>query len=589
MHPGYAKFKGHHCFKDEWSGFDKICPINLIIGKNNTGKSHLISFVNELCKSKTSSITKWDIKFSHLLDSHLLEQAFPAGVYDQKLGSYLMNDHGHHFRDQVAEWTKEKTGNASIHFSDNKFYTHNVSPLTANQRIARLEAKFNEATHFLNGKSFRHLLADRDIRPEQANNRLALEPDGRGATNIIQRFIHSTDQRFNRDLIQIELLGHLNEVFGSDGKFEEITARRHDGKDDSKPDDLWEIYLKQEHKGLVSLSDSGSGLKTVVLVLLNLLAIPKIEKSANNAKTPENYVYAFEELENNLHPSLLRNLLNLIRKKSLPNPNSTKKIHPHFFITTHSSVALDFFTNSKDSQIVHVSHDGRSGRTQTIEGDSNLLDILWDLGTRPSDLLQANGIVWVEGPSDRIYFNKWIEIISNGQLREGRHYQCAFYGGALLSSLEATHYNQATGKLVNLLKLNPNTIVLSDSDRRTPKSPLKLHVRRIRDEFDKLDRRRAFHWILEVREIENYLTGSALKAVFPKNSAIPSPEKYESFFPKEKEINSFLEDKLGRKSIRKSELAIAITSHLTMEDLTDRFDLFPTMKKISKMIEDWNR
>ena len=35
-------FKGHTCFKNEWSGFDTIKPINVIIGRNNSGKSHLL-------------------------------------------------------------------------------------------------------------------------------------------------------------------------------------------------------------------------------------------------------------------------------------------------------------------------------------------------------------------------------------------------------------------------------------------------------------------------------------------------------------------------------------------------------------------
>jgi predicted GTPase len=36
-----VKFRGHGCFKNEWAGFDTIKPINVIIGRNNTGKSHL--------------------------------------------------------------------------------------------------------------------------------------------------------------------------------------------------------------------------------------------------------------------------------------------------------------------------------------------------------------------------------------------------------------------------------------------------------------------------------------------------------------------------------------------------------------------
>ncbi len=32
--------------------------------------------------------------------------------------------------------------------------------------------------------------------------------------------------------------------------------------------------------------------------------------------------------------------------------------------------------------------------------------ILSDIGFKASDILQANGVIWVEGPSDRIYINR---------------------------------------------------------------------------------------------------------------------------------------------------------------------------------------
>ena len=42
-------FKGHTCFRKKWSGFDAIKPINVIIGRNNAGKSHLLELVEALC------------------------------------------------------------------------------------------------------------------------------------------------------------------------------------------------------------------------------------------------------------------------------------------------------------------------------------------------------------------------------------------------------------------------------------------------------------------------------------------------------------------------------------------------------------
>lgn len=72
------------------------------------------------------------------------------------------------------------------------------------------------------------------------------------------------------------MLRALNQIFGEDGYFREISIQRIDGSDPENSEDLWEIYLAQDGKGLIALSESGSSLKTVFLVLLNIIIIPEI-------------------------------------------------------------------------------------------------------------------------------------------------------------------------------------------------------------------------------------------------------------------------------------------------------------------------
>ena len=226
--------------------------------------------------------------------------------------------------------------------------------------------------------------------------------------------------------------------------------------------DHWEVYLGEGTKGLIPLSQSGSGLKTVFLVLLNLLVIPKIPNPQEHKKKSQ-FTFAFEELENNLHPALLRRLFQYLEDYAV-NEKTT------IFLTTHSSIALDLFGVSEHAQIIHVSHDGESARTTTVPTHSNLIKIVSELGARPSDLLQANGLIWVEGPSDRIYLNRWIELYSDGRLREGRDYQCVFYGGALLAQVQFASPENGAAKLANLFQINHNLIVVCDGDRTTKRS-----------------------------------------------------------------------------------------------------------------------
>lgn len=582
-------FKNHPCFKSEWAGFEEITPLTLIIGKNNTGKSHLLQFIDALSKSELKDL-HWDLKMGGTLDKNSLVKVFPQNRSEGKLGGQHWNDHGRFLVDAEVTWARENRGAGAIIFEDENILRNTDNPygrkLTDHAIEARQEAVleiFTRKTHPFHGKVFRHLFADRDIRSEPMSNSLTLSPDGTGATNIVRRFLYSSDPKFPRELIQKDLLKALNQVFDEEGGFDEITVQHHDGRNETEVEDDWEIFLAQEHKGIVSLSNSGSGLKTIFLVLLSILVVPRIEN-----KSVKDYIFAFEELENNLHPSLVRRLLEFICSHVNTQGKDTSGF-PIFFLTTHSSVALDFFASDSRAQIVHVSHDGKTGKTRTIDQSSKAYDVIWDLGTRPSDLLQANGVIWVEGPSDRIYLNRWIELYSDGNLKEGRHYQCAFYGGSLLSNLQAAMNEDADGDLINLLKINPNAVVISDSDRDKKRARLKDRVRKIRDEFDRLDKKRSLHWVLDAREIENYLAVEFLDQVKGTTLAKKeSPTQYESFFPK-KDTKSYLERIMKRKSFDKSQLAALTTPGMTKELLERRFDLDANLKKIISIIGEWNR
>lgn len=69
--------------------------------------------------------------------------------------------------------------------------------------------------------------------------------------------------------------------------------------------------------------------------------------------------------------------------------------------------------------------------------------MLEGLGVRPSDLCLAAGLVWVEGPSDRTYLNRWLSLWCKDNhcihepFEENIHYAYAMYGGALLSTTPA--------------------------------------------------------------------------------------------------------------------------------------------------------
>lgn len=565
---------GDVCFKREWSGFDGIAPINVVVGRNNTGKSRLLQFLERVCRADLAS---WNLnlKCRGRLTAEELKRQFESHVGQGILGGNHWEDHGKHFVNVEVEWETSPSGSLVSWRPLNGFdLSSRFGGASTAERRERLKRVLARKKHALVGKSIRRLLADRDIEPEVADQSLKLEANGAGASNVVRRFITSANEDLPREVVRGELLGALNSIVGADGCFSDIQVQEHDDESSGGPKDHWEIYLEEEKKGLVPLSGSGSGLKTLILVLLNLVVIPKVENRARGE-----YVFAFEELENNLHPAVLRRLFGYLEDYAARNGSPV-------FLTTHSSVAVDFFGTSEHAQIVHVSHDGESARTTTVSGHFDHLRILSELGVRPSDLLQANGVVWVEGPSDRIYLNRWIGLLSDGALREGRDYQCAFYGGALLARNQFRPAEEADTELANLFQINSNVVVVCDSDRSSSGEALKKRVQRIEREVRELPS--GHIWITGAREIENYLPASVLTNALEK-PGLPDPEQWKSFYPRQDGQTSYWEREVGQSRVDKVDLAAACVQHMTTEEMVKRFDWREGVSEIVRRIEKWSR
>ena len=561
------KFRGHPCFRDDWSGFDEIKPINVIIGRNNTGKSQLLDVVETLCSGR-SFLDNYEYQCSGMLQEDILRSCLSDTT---GIGKLRIN----YFQPDLMELNGARIGWKVTNGIAANIELDPAELLTPYRAEVLPQVVFN-ATHELANTHFRRLLADRDIQPEKESVDLDLQADGRGASNIIRRFLLSADSTLSRDVVGEELLPALNQIFGEDGEFTEIQVKVHDEHSDEKHLGRWEVFLGEESKGLIPLSKSGSGLKTIILVLLNLIVVPRLP----NFSSPR-FTFAFEELENNLHPALLRRLLVYVESKAL------EKKTP-IFISTHSSTALDLFGSSENAQIVHVLHDGRSARTRTVHAHVGQLGVIAELGAKPSDLLQANGIVWVEGPSDRIYVNHWITICSDGELREGIDYQCAYFGGSLLArvTFDASDRSTTPNDLANLLRVNPNIVVVCDSDRTRKGAHIKDRVRRIRKEVQKIPS--AHIWITGTKEIENYIPGTVLSKVFHKGT-LPDPEQYINFIPRKgARHKSYVTAHLNGQSVDKVKLAAESVRYMTSGEMTGRFDWKLEMEKIVKKIRSWS-
>lgn len=195
-------------------------------------------------------------------------------------------------------------------------------------------------------------------------------------------------------------------------------------------------------------------------------------------------------------------------------------------------------------------------------------------GTGQSDILQANGIIWVEGPSDRIYIKKWLEIFCNNQFQEGKHYQFLYYGGRLLSQYSAEEETD----LISIITTNRNAAIIMDSDKRNQATPLNSTKKRIIQEFDKLS---MFCWVTKGKEIENYIPREAIELMLGKKIK-RNCEKY-GLFPDY--INSYYKNFMNKKV----PFANAIKDYITKENSLSVLDLKTQITKLYKSIEKWNK
>lgn len=542
--------RNYKSFGPTGAGFESIKHINVIVGRNNIGKSALLHALDFLCdeKSNISDISNC-VEITQTLATHELLAQFSKNTTGGDLYGNHWQDHGVKFVDTSITWKDRPNQKLDL------VNTEITASEAESKRLSNL--KISPAL-----REFKHIKldADRDITPETITNDINLSSSGVGATQIVHKFLQHVG--FERSYIQEKLLSALNTIFSPDISFNEITTRYH-------PEiNKWEIFLGEEGKGPIALSASGSGLKTIILSLINLLVRPSFE-----AKPVNKYIFSLEELENNLHPALQRNLFIYLEEFAT-------KHNCHIFLTTHSNVAIDIFGSSEHAQILHVTRgfDGVIGNTYS--GDATGHGVLDDLGVRASDLLQANGLIWVEGPSDRVFLKKWIDIWSNGELSEGRHYQFVFYGGSVLANIDASIPDTETREAIKAFKINRNFAFICDSDRKHSNGSLKPRVTQLITEVADT---RALVWVTRCTEIENYIP----KEVFEIAHNIKHLEQIGEFEP----IQDYLKKyhiSTAKAYTNKHSKAFTYAEHLTKENLAFRPELGEKMVELVKKIRVWN-
>lgn len=539
-----------------WKSYDEegIClsdlkEFNLIIGPNNTGKSNLLHYFKHICydfpfddcykewrkglNSNCSKENTWNLMEGEVKSSIKIEDLKTNEILELELTET---------RDKEAKFKVSRFKREKNDLANKEYYQENSKE--AYKYWKMLMDKFDhivpqrDYNRFSNSSTIgfdgSQLVNDLDnLQPKQVKDLLCFltmcltEILGEEIKVKKIEILPMVDLNLDRYRAKIKDECNCDERLRSDSvesvdQLEKVAQKERRIK--------FTIEQGREKQISLDLNDLGTGITQIVIILCYLFLRTKIEGH-------ENLILFIEEPESNLHSDTLIKFMKLLENK----------FQHQLFVTTHSNALLDCLSTSS-SVIYRVKKTSKgSSEFSACLKDLEKFYLLDDLGVTASQLLLSNYVIWVEGPSDRIYLKKWIE--GRSSLRENEHFIFAMYGGRNLHSYTLLN-KENLGDWIKILKSSRYIAVVADSDGTSVLKPEKDYkntltpLKRIKNEINMSDELKDFCyvWITYGKEIENYIPRELLKKAVMEIHNTRKYKRNEKFLPaKFERFNSFSE------------------------------------------------
>lgn len=261
---------------------------------------------------------------------------------------------------------------------------------------------------------------------------------------------------------------------------------------EDRNEDVIKIMISGEYKrkksqdddDSINIYDVGDGIGQILFLTYKAFMMNKDEE-----------IFFIEEPETNLHPRMLKQLILFFLKET----------NHFYFFTTHSNHLLDMKEEDDDNITIYKFKKRNVGKGNIDEKLFELApcekydyELLNKLGAKPSSVYLANSSILVEGLTDRLYIElflqKYIKDNKKRQYKKDFHYNYIEYSGSNLSHWDFKKENNNEEKQ-KVLSIANNILVICDGDVRGKKERKDILEKELNDKI----------YFLESKEIENLL------------------------------------------------------------------------------------